>query len=115
MRLRRQFDLGLLILRPIKNRYLPDASRHLGTTSPRQLLAERTTLRGVVVLDADLDQLMRGQRALRLLDDRRTGAAAANAHDRLERMRETFEVLPLFRCKRHTRNGNRSAGVSPAT
>ena len=46
---------------------------------------------------------MRGERALRLFDDRGAGAGAADAHDRLERVREAAEELPLLAGERHER------------
>src|SRR5438067_13414810 len=97
----RQLDLRIFVPRPIEDGQLADRSRHLGVACLRELLGQRLALGGVVVIDAHFDQLVRVQRALRFFDDRRAGAGATDADDRLERMCEAAEELALLARERH--------------
>src|SRR5438270_3333203 len=97
----RQLDIRLFVPRPIQDGQLADRSRHLGVARLRKLFGQRFPLRGVVVVNAHFDQLVRVEGALRLFNHGWTCAGAADAHDRLERVREAAEELALLARERH--------------
>lgn len=97
----RQLDLRILIPPTVEDGQLADGGGNLRVARDRQLRGGCFALRGVVVFDADFDQLVALEGALRLFDDRGTYAGAADADDRFEGVGQALEVLALLRGERH--------------
>src|SRR6185436_13422102 len=90
-------DRGVLVALAVEDRHLPDRAYEGRVRVLGQAAGGRAALLAVLDLDADLDQLVRAQRRLRLSDDAAGEPALPDADDGRERVGTPLQELALLR------------------